>query len=70
MYETVKMEKDEIFAKYIKEQWHRYLDDCFILWERSMNDFTYFENLLNSSNADIHFLLSCVIVFARKTMYH
>ena len=45
MYETVKMEKDENFAKYIKEQWKRYLDDCFIFWERSMTDFAYFENL-------------------------
>ena len=45
MYETVKMEKDENFARYIKEQWKRYLDDCFIFWERSMTDFAYFENL-------------------------
>ena len=55
MYETVKMEKDENFAKYIKEQWKRYLDDCFIFWERSMTDFAYFENLLNSLHADIQF---------------
>ena len=55
MYETIKMEKDENFAKYIKEQWKRYLDDCFIFWERSMTDFAYFENLLNSLNADIRF---------------
>ena len=55
MYETVKMEKDENFAKYIKEQWKRYLDDCFIFWERSMTDFAYFENLLNSLHVDIQF---------------
>ena len=55
MYETVKMEKDENFAKYIKEQWKRYLDDCFIFWERSMTDFAYFENLLNSLHVYIQF---------------
>ena len=44
MYKTVKIEKDENFAKYIKEHWKRFLDDCFIFWERSMTDFTYFEN--------------------------
>ena len=48
MYKTVKIEKDENFAKYIKEQWKRFLDDCFIFWERSMTDFTYFESVLNS----------------------
>ena len=46
IYKTVKIEKDEIFAKYIKEQWKRFLDDCFIFWERSMTDFTYFESVL------------------------
>ena len=55
MYETLKMEKDENFAKYIKEQWIRYLDDCFIFWESSMTDFTYFENLLNPLHAYIQF---------------
>ena len=29
MYETVKMENDENFAKYIKEQWKRFSNDCF-----------------------------------------
>ena len=40
---------------YIKEQWKRYLDDCFIFWERSMTDFAYFENVLNSLHADMQF---------------
>ena len=55
MYKTVKIEKDENFAKYIKEQWKRFLDDCFIFWERSMTDFTYFESVLNSLHPDIKF---------------
>ena len=55
MYKTVKIEKDENFAKYIKEQWKRFLDGCFIFWERSMTDFTYFESVLNSSHPDIKF---------------
>ena len=55
MYKTVKIEKDENFAKYIKEHWKRFLDDCFIFWERSMTDFTYFESVLKSSHPDIKF---------------
>ena len=55
MYKTVTIEKDENFAKYIKEQWKRFLDDCFIFWERSMTDFTYFESVLNSLHPDIKF---------------
>ena len=55
MYKTVKIEKGENFAKYIKEQWKRFLDDCFIFWERSMTDFTYFESVLNSLHPDIKF---------------
>ena len=47
MYKTVKIEKGEIFAKYIKEQWKRFLDDCFIFWERSMIDFTHKEVGIN-----------------------
>ena len=39
----------------LKNNKKRYLDDCFIFWERSMTDFTYFENLLNSCHADIQF---------------
>ena len=54
MYKTVKIEKGEIIAKYIKEQWKRFLDDCFIFWERSMTDFTYFESVLNSLHPDIN----------------
>ena len=38
MYKTVKIEN---FAKYIKEQWKRFLDDCFIFWERSMTDYLF-----------------------------
>ena len=41
--------------KYIKEQWKRFLDDCFIFWEQSMTDFTYFESVLNSLYSGIKF---------------
>ena len=55
MYETVKMENNENFIKYIKEQWKSFLDDCFIFWKRSMTDFAYFGSVLNALHADIQF---------------
>ena len=52
MYETVKMENDENFAKNIKEQWKRFLYDCFIFRKISMTNFAYFESVL-TLHADI-----------------
>ncbi|MCG7874810.1 MAG: GIY-YIG nuclease family protein [Candidatus Thiodiazotropha endolucinida] len=55
LYEKIKTEKDENFAIYIRKEWKRYLDDCFMFWERSMSDLVYFESVLNSLHEDIQF---------------
>lgn len=53
----VKLQENEgtEFAQYIKNQWKRYLDDCFIFWKLSLHQFETFENALNSLHKDISF---------------
>ena len=38
-------EEDNAFALYVKENWKRYLDDCFIFWERPIEDLIRFEKI-------------------------
>ena len=55
LYKIIKQNKDDTFAEYVKKEWKRFLDDCFIFWNRSAEDLVYFENILNLLNKDIHF---------------
>lgn len=55
MYEKIKTKKDENLATYIRKEWKRYLDDCFMFWERSTSDLVYFEKVLNSLHESIQF---------------
>jgi len=48
-------EEDNAFALYVKQNWKRYLDDCFIFWERPIEDLIRFEKILNSLHKDIQF---------------
>ena len=45
------------FAKYLKEYWKRFLDDCFIFWKRSKDDLEIFHNLLNNLHPDLKFTI-------------
>jgi len=58
MYCQIKHKKDENFANYLQTNWKRFLDDCFIFWERSIAEFLYFENTLNSLHKDIKFKMN------------
>ena len=51
----ISSEKDDAFAYDLKQQWKRFLDDCFILWNRSRQDLKYFNETLNSLHGDIKF---------------
>jgi len=55
LYVKIASEKGGDFAEYIQKQWKRYLDDCFMFWERSLSDLIFFENILNSLHTDIIF---------------
>ena len=45
------------FQLYIIEHWKRYLDDCFILWNRSLTDLHTFKTIINGINQDIQFTM-------------
>ena len=57
LYHILQEDKDRSFALYIENNWKRYLDDCFMFWEKSEEDLIYFDNLLNSLHSDITFKL-------------
>ncbi|XP_061190017.1 uncharacterized protein LOC133197844 [Saccostrea echinata] len=43
------------FAQYIRFNWKRYLDDCFIFWNRSNEDLQEFHSILNNLHPSIKF---------------
>ncbi|XP_061168845.1 uncharacterized protein LOC133178101 [Saccostrea echinata] len=43
------------FTQYIKENWKRYLDDCFIFWTRSEEDLRKFHSFINELHDSINF---------------
>ncbi len=48
---------DEDTSKYIRENWKRYLDDCFIFWNRSEEDLQKFHSTLNSLHVSLKFTM-------------
>lgn len=57
MYSKIETNFDITFSDYVKEQWKRFLDDCFIIWNRSKTDLQSFHTLLNSINPSIQFTI-------------
>ena len=43
------------YSTYIKENWKRFLDDCFIIWNKTIDELNLFHNILNSINPSIQF---------------
>ena len=54
MYDTLALENAE-YSKYIKENFFRYLDDCFIVWPKSKWNISHFVETLNNMHRDITF---------------
>ena len=48
---------DVEFQNYIMTNWKRYLDDCFILWNRSIDDLNQFKALINGINQNLQFTM-------------
>lgn len=44
---------DAELSTYLKANWKRYLDDCFIFWTKGENDLEIFNSLLNTLNESI-----------------
>lgn len=47
----------EEYALYIKNNWKRYLDDCFIFWTKSVDDLQIFHKILNSLHDSLQFAM-------------
>ncbi|KAK3091940.1 hypothetical protein FSP39_023867 [Pinctada imbricata] len=48
---------DANFGNCIRKNWKRYLDDCFIFWNRSLDDLNKFHDLLNGLHTSIQFTM-------------
>ena len=55
LYEKIEQEKYKEFSDFIQKNFHRYLDDCFIVWPRSKWDLNYFENKINNLHPSFRF---------------
>ena len=49
--------EDEYYTEYIKQNWKRFLDDCFILWLKTKNELCTFHQKINSLHPDIKFTM-------------
>ena len=57
LYTKVAMTFDQEFALYIKENWKRFLDDCFIFWSKGENNLKTFHSILNDLHPDLNFTI-------------
>ena len=57
LYTKVPMTFDQEFALYIKENWKRFLDDCFIFWSKGENNLKTFHSILNDLHPDLNFTI-------------
>ncbi|XP_014770819.1 uncharacterized protein LOC106869547 [Octopus bimaculoides] len=56
LYDEIGNVFEHNFREDIKKKWKRYLDDCFIFWNRS-DDLRTFHNILNTLHPSIHFTI-------------
>ena len=48
---------NKALSEYVKHNWKRFLDDCFIIWINSEHELTEFHELLNNLHTDIKFTI-------------
>ncbi|CAI9724120.1 Hypothetical predicted protein [Octopus vulgaris] len=57
LYQKTLEKYGNTFSTYIQNNWKRYLDDCFILWDKSIEKLEEFKILLNGINDNIQFTM-------------
>lgn len=57
LYSEISRSFDHAFTDYIKKNWKRFLDDCFVFWIKSVDDLKNFHSILNSIHASIQFTI-------------
>ncbi|XP_062604091.1 uncharacterized protein LOC134265884, partial [Saccostrea cucullata] len=57
LYEKANEQFDAEFCEYLKRNWKRYLDDCFIIWKKDDSDLNILNDILNELDPDIKFTM-------------
>ena len=57
LYVQTEIKYGKEFARYIKDNWKRFLDDCFILWTKGEENLKTFHSVLNELHSDLKFTL-------------
>ena len=59
LYQNLEIKYGIDFSVFVRENWFRFLDDCFIIWKHEFGvSLAEFQNILNSLNDDIKFTLN------------
>ena len=56
LYSSVQQNMSVQTADYIRSNWQRFLDDCFIIWKRQLGDLQIFCQLVNELHEDLEFI--------------
>ena len=57
LYHRISEKLGEEYHEFIKMNWKRYLDDCFIIWSKEESNFNIVYNILNTVDPDIKFTM-------------
>ena len=57
LFSEVEIQFGKEFAIYIKENWKRFLDDCFIFWTKGEDDLEIFHSILNNLHPNLTFTI-------------
>ena len=57
LFETFEEKFGQHFGNYIRMSWRRYLDDCFIIWDRGEDQLADFYNILSSLSPTLKFTM-------------
>ena len=57
LFSEVEIQFGKEFAIYIKENWKRFLDDCFIFWTKGEGDLENFHSILNNLHPNLTFTI-------------
>ena len=57
LYVQTEIKYGNEFTRYIKDNWKRFLDDCFILWTTGEGNLKTFHSVLNELHSDLKFTM-------------
>ena len=57
LYVQTEIKYGKEIARYIKDNWKRFLDDCFILWTKGEENLKTFHSVLNELHSDLKFTM-------------